>query len=80
MVNDKEAIAKMATRIHAEAEERRAMEREIYKDYKNGLTTNQISSKYHVKVNYINAVIARMDKEEKEKFDFDKLVQASLFD
>lgn len=75
MVNNKEAIARMAARIHAEAEERRAMEREMYKDYKNGLTPNEIGSKYHVVGDYVDGVIKI-----EEKADWDRMVQGSLLE
>lgn len=75
MINSKEAIEKAFARIHAEAEERRAMERAMYTDYKNGLTPNQISSKYHVVDDYVDGVIKL-----EEKADWDKMVQGSLLE
>lgn len=44
-VNDKEAIERMAKRLKAQADEVRALEKNIFTDYRNGMDLHDIAKK-----------------------------------
>ena len=43
MVNDKEAIEKMAERLKTQADEVRGLEKAIFTDYRNGMDLHEIA-------------------------------------
>jgi len=45
MINDKEAIERMAKRLKAESDEIRELEKNIFTDYRNGIDLHEIAKK-----------------------------------